>query len=117
MPTNQRQGWNWMEDPINSTPGRVTDLEKDLHNVKYRVNQLENLPPKVSELERAFSVMDTTLTHIKENGAETKRILYEMNNNQKKLMGKLESYPGALKLFTGLIVLGGVGVSVVVWFQ
>jgi hypothetical protein len=40
-----------------------------------------------------------------------------MNNNQKKLMGKLESYPGALKLFTGLIILGGVGVSVVLWFQ
>ena len=106
-----------MEDPIKSTPGRVTDLEKDLHNVKYRVNQLEHLPPKVSELERAFSVMDTTLTSIKENGAETKRLLYELNNNQKKLMGKLESYPGALKLFTGLIVLGGVGVSIVVWFQ
>jgi len=32
-------------------------------------------------------------------------------------MGKLEGYPGALKLFTGLIVLGGVGVSVVLWFQ
>jgi len=106
-----------MEDPINSTPRRVNDLEKDLHNVKYRVNQLEHLPPKVSELERAISVMDTTLKSIKENGAETKRLLYELNNNQKKLMGNLEGYPGALKLFTGLIVLGGVGVSVVLWFQ
>ena len=106
-----------MEDPMDSTPGRVNDLEKDLHNLKYRVNQLEHLPPKVSELERAFSVMDTTLTSIKENGAETKSLLYELNNNQKKLMGRLESYPGALKLFTGLISLGGVGVSVVFWFQ
>ena len=106
-----------MEDPINSTPRRVNDLEKDLHNVKYRVNQLEHLPPKVSELERAISVMDTTLTSIKENGAETRRLLYELNNNQIKLMGNLEGYPGALKLFTGLVVLGGVGVSVVLFFQ
>ena len=106
-----------MEDPMDSTPGRVNDLEKDLHNLKYRVNQLEHLPPKVSELERAFSVMDTTLMHIRETGLETRNLLVELNNNQKKLMGKLEGYPGALKLFTGLIVLGGVGVSVVLWFQ
>ena len=106
-----------MEDPMNSIPGRVNDLEKDLHNVKYRVNQLENLPPKVSELERAFSVMDSTLTHIRETGAETKNLLVELNDNQKKLVGKLEGYPGALKLFTGLVVLGGVGVSVVLFFQ
>ena len=106
-----------MEDPINSIPGRVNDLEKDLHNLNYRVNQLEHLPPKVSELERVISVMDTTLTSIKENGAETRRLLYELNNNQIKLMGNLEGYPGALKLFTGFIVLGGVGVSVVLWFQ
>jgi len=117
MPTNQREGWNRMEDPMDSMPGRVNDLEKDLHNLNYRVNQLEHLQPKVSELERAFSVMDTTLTHIRETGLETRNLLVELNNNQKKLMGKLEGYPGALKLFTGLIVLGGVGVSVVLWFQ
>jgi len=106
-----------MEDPMDSIPGRVNDLEKDLHNVKYRVNQLENLPPKVSDLERAFSVMDSNLMHIKETGIETKKVLGELNDNQKKLLGKMESYPVALKLFTGLIVLGGVGVSVVLWFQ
>ena len=106
-----------MEDPMNSIPGRVNDLEKDLHNVKYRVNQLEHLPPKVSELERAFSVMDTTLTHIRETGVETRNLLVELNDNQKKLIGKLEGYPVALRLFTGLIVLGGIGVSIVVWFQ
>jgi len=117
MPTNQWQGWHWMEDPMNSIPGRVNDLEKDLHNVKYRVNQLERLPPKVSELERAFSVMDSTLTHIRETGVETRNLLVDLNDNQKKLVGKLEGYPGALKLFTGLIVLGGVGVSAVLFFQ
>ena len=106
-----------MEDPMNSIPGRVNELEKEVHNVKYRINQLEHLPPKVSELERAFSVMDTTLTHIRETGVETRNLLVELNDNQKKLVGKLEGYPGALKLFTGLIVLGGVGVSIVVWFQ
>ena len=106
-----------MEDPMNSIPGRVNDLEKDLHNVKYRVNQLEHLPPKVSELERAFSVMDSTLTHIRETGVETRNLLVELNDNQKKLIGKLEGYPVALRLFTGLIVLGGIGVSIVVWFQ
>ena len=55
--------------------------------------------------------------HIKETGIETKKVLGELNDNQKKLLGKMESYPVALKLFTGLIVLGGVGVSIVVWFQ
>jgi len=117
MPTNQRQGWHWMEDPMNSIPGRVNELEKEVHNATYRIKLLEDLPPKVSELERAFSVMDSNLTHIRDTGLETKNLLIDLNNNQKKLIGKLESYPGALKLFTGLIVLGGVGVSIVVWFQ
>ena len=106
-----------MEDPMNSIPGRVNDLEKDLHNLKYRVNQLEHLPPKVSELERAFSVMDTTLTHIRETGVETRNLLVELNDNQKKLIGKLEGYPGAIKLFTGVIVLGGIGVSIALYLQ
>jgi len=106
-----------MEDPMSSIPGRVNELEKEVHNATYRIKLLEDLPPKVSELERAFSVMDSNLTHIRDTGLETKNLLIDLNNNQKKLIGKLESYPGALKLFTGLIVLGGVGVSIVVWFQ
>ena len=117
MPTNQRQGWHRMEDPMNSIPGRVNELEKEVHNATYRIKLLEDLPPKVSELERAFSVMDSNLTHIRDTGLETKNLLVELNDNQKKLVGKLEGYPGALKLFTGLIVLGGVGVSAVLFFQ
>jgi len=102
---------------MSSIPGRVNELEKETHNVKYRLSQLEHLPPKVSELERAFSVMDSTLTHIRETGVETRNLLVELNDNQKKLIGNLEGYPGALKLFTGLIVLGGVGVSIVLFLQ
>ena len=106
-----------MEDPMSPIPGRVNELEKEVHNATYRIKLLEDLPPKVSELERAFSVMDSNLTHIRDTGLETKNLLIDLNNNQKNLIGKLESYPGAIKLFTGLIVLGGVGVSIALYLQ
>ena len=47
-----------MDDPMDSIPGRVNDLEKESHTLEHRVKTLEELPVKVSELERSFGVMD-----------------------------------------------------------
>ena len=106
-----------MEDPMSSIPGRTNDLEKDMHTVKHRLKQLEELPPKVSELERAFSVMDSNLVYIKQTGIETKQVVDELNNSQKTLIGELKGVPRAVNLVAGLIAIGGIGVSIVVYFQ
>ena len=106
-----------MEDPMDSIPGRVNDLEKDTHNIKYRLKLLEELPPKVSELQRAFSVMESNLEYIKNTGIATKQIVDELNNSQKTLIGELKGVPRAVNLVAGLIAIGGIGVSVVVYFQ
>ena len=106
-----------MEDPMDSIPGRVNDLEKDTHNIKYRLKLLEELPPKVSELQRLFSVMESNLEYIKNTGIATKQIVDELNNSQKTLIGELKGVPRAVNLVAGLIAIGGIGVSIVVYFQ
>ena len=106
-----------MEDLMSSIPGRTNDLEKDMHTVKHRLKQLEELPPKVSELERAFSVMDSNLMYIKQTGIETKVVVDELNNSYKTLVGELKGVPRALNMVAGLIAIGGIGVSVVLYFQ
>ena len=106
-----------MEDPMDSIPGRTNDLEKDMHTVKHRLTQLEELPPKVSELQRLFSVMESNLEYIKNTGIATKQIVEELNNSQKTLIGELKGVPRAVNLVAGLIAIGGIGVSIVVYFQ
>ena len=102
---------------MDSIPGRVNDLEKESHTLEHRVKNLEELPPKVSELERSFSVMETNLEYIKNTGIATKQVVDELNNSQKTLIGELKGVPRAANLIAGLIAVGGIGVSIVVWFQ
>ena len=102
---------------MDSIPGRVNDLEKDAHTTNHRLKQLEELPPKVSELERAFGIMDANLMYIKQNGIETKTLIDQLNNSQKTLIGELKGVPRALNLVAGLVAIGGIGVSIVIYFQ
>ena len=106
-----------MNDQISSIPSRTNDLEKDMHTAKHRLERLEELPPKVSGLERALSVMDVDLKNIKQTSAETKTVLAELNNSHKTLSGELKGLSRALQLVAGLIAIGGTGVSIVLWFQ
>jgi len=102
---------------MDSIPGRVNDLEKEVHTLDHRVKSLEDLPVKVSELERSFSVMESNLEYIKSTGTATKKIVDELNNSQKTLIGELKGVPRAVNLVAGLVAIGGIGVSIVVYFQ
>ena len=106
-----------MEDLMSSIPGRTNDLEKDMHTVKHRLTQLEELPPKVNELQRSFSVMESNLEYIKNTGTATKHVVDELNNSYKTLIGELKGVPRALNMVAGLIAIGGIGVSVVLFLQ
>jgi uncharacterized protein YoxC len=102
---------------MDSIPGRVNDLEKEVHTLDHRVKSLEDLPVKVSELERSFSVMESNLEYIKSTGTATKKIVDELNNSQKTLIGELKGVPRAVNLVAGLIAIGGIGVSIVIYLQ
>jgi len=102
---------------MDSIPGRVNDLEKEAHTLDHRVKSLEDLPVKVSELERSFSVMESNLEYIKSTGTATKKIVDELNNSQKTLIGELKGVPRAVNLVAGLIAIGGIGVSIVIYLQ
>ena len=102
---------------MDSIPGRVNYLEKEVHTMDHRVKSLEDLPVKVSELERSFSVMESNLEYIKSTGTATKKIVDELNNSQKTLIGELKGVPRAVNLVAGLIAIGGIGVSIVIYLQ
>jgi len=106
-----------MNDPMDSIPGRTNELEKDMHTAKHRLTQLEELPLKVSELQRSFSVMESNLQYIKNTGIATKQVVDELNNSQKILIGELKGVPRAVNIVAGLIAIGGIGASIVVYFQ
>ena len=106
-----------MTDPMDSIPGRVNDLEKDTHTLEHRVRILEELPVKVSELDRAFGIMDANLQYIKQNGIETKNLVDQLNSSQKTLIGELKGLPRAINFVAGLIAIGGIGVSVIIYLQ
>ena len=102
---------------MDSIPGRVNNLEKEVHTLDHRVKSLEDLPVKVSELERSFSVMESNLEYIKSTGTATKKIVDELNNSQKTLIGELKGVPRAVNLVAGLIAIGGIGVSIAIYLQ
>jgi len=106
-----------MIDAMDSIPGRVNDLEKGAHTLEHRVGKLEDLPTKVHELERSFSVMESNLEYIKNTGIATKQVVDELNNSQKTLIGELKGVPRAVNIVAGLVAIGGIGVSIVVYFQ
>ena len=106
-----------MNDQVSSIPSRTNALEKDMHTAKHRLERLEELPPKVAELERALSVVDVNLKYIKLTSTETKTVLDELNSSHKTLSGELKGLSHALRLVAGLIAIGGIGVSIALWFQ
>jgi len=106
-----------MEDAMDKIPGRVNDLEKESHTLEHRVKNLEGLPVKVSDLERSFGIMDANLMYIKQTGIETKRAVDRVNDSQKTLIGELKGVPRAVNLVAGLVAIGGIGVSIVMFFS
>ena len=55
--------------------------------------------------------------YIKQTGIETKHLVDQLNDSQKTLIGELKGLPRAVNLIAGLIAVGGIGVSIVVYFQ
>jgi hypothetical protein len=61
--------------------------------------------------------MDVDLKYIKHTSIETKTVLAELNNSHKTLSGELKGLSRALRLVAGLIAIGGIGVSIALWFK
>lgn len=115
LPSSIPTAENFMPDFTDPIPVRVNELEAEMSTLKYRVLQLEHLPPKVSELERAFSVMDANVTYIKLTATETKELLATLNNQQQVSNGAVKGLLLTLKVIAAVIVIMSASVSVMLF--
>jgi len=90
---------------------RVGSLEQEVHTLKHQVLHLEKIPPRVSELERAFEGMQ----YIRADQVEIKAGLRTINDSQQRLSGDIEGFSRAIKWIGGLLSLAAMVTAAVVW--
>lgn len=96
---------------MSSIPPRVGKLENEVHTLRHQVTKLEQLPPRVSELERAFEV----ITYIRQDLAETKTLVRETNQQGVKLSGDIEGFSRALKWIGAGLSMAAIVTAAVAW--
>lgn len=90
---------------------RVGKAEQEIHTLKHQVTKLEQLPPRVSELERAFEV----ISYIRQDLAETKTLVRETNQQGVKMSGDIEGFSRALKWVGAGLSMAAIVTAAVVW--
>lgn len=102
---------------MNSIPGRVSELEQKSHTHEHRLSQLEQLPPRVGDMENSVAVINTHLNHIQATNGEIKAALLTVSDQQKEISGQFSGFSKAVKIIGGLVTLAGIGTAVVLWLQ
>ena len=77
---------------------RVGKLEQRLHTIDYQLGHLEQLPPRVSELERAFAVNQSLLMGIKEDNSALRDSVGQIKQSQDNMAGALDAIPRFIKI-------------------
>lgn len=90
---------------------RVGSLEQEVHTLKHQVLQFERIPPRVSELERAFE----GLTYLRSDQVEIKAGLKDVMASQQHMAGDIQGFSRAIKWIGGVMSLAAVSTAVVVW--
>lgn len=102
---------------MESIPPRVGKLENEVHLHAHRITQLESLPIRVGDLERAFDIMNTHFAHIQATNSEIKDGIRDLNEHQKTASGEITGFIRAVKIIGGLVSLAGIGTAIVLWLQ
>lgn len=96
---------------------RVGKLEQVSHTHSHRITQLENLPERVSSLERDFAAMNVILSDIKMDTSQTRQEVREMKTYQDKTAGAVEALPKYIKLTLFVITIASLAGVVSLWAQ
>ena len=103
-----------MADTVQERVGR---LEQVQHTHSHRITQLENLPERVSSLERDFAAMNVILSDIKTDTSQTRQEVREMKTYQDKTAGAIEALPKYIKLTMFVITIASLAGVVSLWTQ
>lgn len=103
-----------MADTVHERVGR---LEQVTHTHSHRITQLENLPERVSSLERDFAAMNVILSDIKMDTSQTRAEVKEMKTYQDKTAGAIEALPKYIKLTLFVITVASLAGIVSLWAQ
>ena len=90
---------------------RVGSLEQEVHTLKHQVLQFERIPPRVSELERAFE----GLSYLRSDQVEIKAGLKEVMASQQHMAGDIQGFGRAIKWVVGVMGLAAMATAAVVW--
>lgn len=90
---------------------RVGKLEQEMHTVRHQLVRLEHLPPRVSELEKAFE----GLNYVRSDQVEMKIKLGEVLSSQQHLAGDIEGFGRAIKWIGGIVAMAATITTVVAW--
>jgi len=96
---------------------RVGKLEQVTYSHSHRITQLENLPERVSSLERDFAAVNVILSDIKMDTSQTMREVREMKTFQDKTAGAVEALPKYIKLTLFVITIATLAGAVSIWTQ
>lgn len=96
---------------------RVGKLEQETHTIKYQLGELRQLPPRVSSLERDFSVMATNVVEIKTSLASLQTSTDAIKSTQDKTTGAIEALPKYIKLTLFVISIASLAGIGSLWIQ
>ena len=94
---------------------RMGDLEQQMHTVRYQLDELHKIPPRVMDLERAVDVMSASLAHIKQDNMDIKKGVKEIHDAQVQHLGDIKGMERTVKVATGLMGFAAVAAAVVLW--
>lgn len=94
-----------------SVQERMGKAEQEIHTLKHQVSKLEHLPPRVSELERAFE----GITYMRADLLETKSLIRETNQAQIRMSGDIEGFSRAVKWIGAILSMGAIVAGAIVW--
>lgn len=96
---------------------RVGKLEQETHTIKYQLSELRQLPPRVSSLERDFSVMTANVIEIKASLASLQEATNAIKSTQDKTTGAIEALPKYIKLTLFVITVASLAGVFSLWAQ
>lgn len=108
---------NRAETMADTVHERVGKLEQETHTIKYQLGELRQLPPRVSSLERDFSVMTANVIEIKASLATLQESTNAIKTTQDKTTGALEALPKYIKLTLFVISIASLAGILSLWAQ
>lgn len=90
---------------MESIPSRVNHLEQKSHTHEHRITVLEQLAPRVGDVEASVKAMNVALHHIEASNAEIKSGMKTIVEQHSQWSGEVSGFIKAAKAFGAIITI------------